>query len=265
MSYAPETNAPIGVFDSGVGGLSVLRALRTALPAERFVYFADSAHAPYGEKGDAYVLERSRSITERLIREYGIKSLVVACNTATAAAIAALRTTHPNLIIIGIEPALKPAALASMSKRVAVLATRGTLGSEKFKALLATQSTHAQFTCQPCDGLAETIETHLDDLNAPEIASLVVQNLSAVGASDSHSGIDTLVLGCTHYPLIKALIAAHISPRVQIIDNGLGVANQLMVRLKQQNLINVEPRLEASITFLSSAHSIPNWQLMLQP
>ena len=154
MSHSPDINAPIGVFDSGVGGLSVLRALRTALPLERFIYFADSAHAPYGEKGDAYVLQRSSAITERLIHEHGIKALVVACNTATAAAIAPLRSAHPDLIIIGIEPAIKPAAAASASKRVAVLATRGTLASEKFKVLLATQSTQSQFTCQPCDGLA---------------------------------------------------------------------------------------------------------------
>lgn len=263
MSQAPDCNAPIGVFDSGVGGLSVLRALRTALPFERFIYFADSAHAPYGEKGDAYVLQRSSAITERLIHEHGIKALVVACNTATAAAIAPLRSAHPDLIIIGIEPAIKPAAATSASKRVAVLATRGTLASEKFKALLATQSMHAQFICQPCDGLAETIETHLDDLNAAAITSLVAQNLSAVGACDARSGIDTLVLGCTHYPLIKAVIAAHISPNIQIIDNGLGVANQLTARLKQHSLLKLETSLDAPIQFLSSASTMPNWQSLL--
>jgi glutamate racemase len=263
MLQTPDFNAPIGVFDSGVGGLSVLRALRAALPLERFIYFADSAHAPYGEKGDAYVLQRSNAITETLIHEYGIKALVVACNTATAAAIAPLRSAHPDLIIIGIEPALKPAAAASASKRVAVLATRGTLASKKFKALLATQSTQAQFICQPCDGLAEAIETHIDDLNAPAIQSLVAQNLSAVGACDTRSGIDTLVLGCTHYPLIKSMIAAHIAPHIQIIDNGLGVANQLTVRLKQQGLLALKPSPDQPVQFLSSAATTPDWQSLL--
>jgi glutamate racemase len=263
MSHAPDLNAPIGVFDSGVGGLSVLRALRTALPLEHFIYFADSAHAPYGEKGDAYVLQRSSAITEHLIHEHGIKALVVACNTATAAAIAPLRIAHPDLIIIGIEPALKPAAATSSSKRVAVLATRGTLASDKFKALLAAQSTHAKFICQPCDGLAEAIETHIADLNAPEIHRLVAQNLNAVGASDAHSRIDTLVLGCTHYPLIKAVIATYMTSKIQIIDNGLSVANQLLLRLQQQGLIKLESLPESPVQFFSSAVTSPNWQRLL--
>ena len=119
--------SPVGVFDSGVGGLSVLAALRAELPHEHFVYFADTAYAPYGERGDAYVIERSRAVVEHLQREHGIKALVVACNTATTAAIHLLRADHPDLPIVGLEPGLKPAVAASRTGHVSVLATRGTV------------------------------------------------------------------------------------------------------------------------------------------
>ncbi len=259
----PDLNAPIGVFDSGIGGLSVLRALRAALPLERFVYFADSAHAPYGEKGDAFVLERSIAISQQLMRDHAVKALVVACNTATAAAIARLRELHPNLIIIGIEPALKPAAANSMNKQVAVLATRGTLGSEKFKALLNTQSQLAHFTCQPCDGLAEAIENHLDDLNAPVIHELIKRNLQLVGLNNKFPSIDTLVLGCTHYPLVKPVFQSYLPASVTIIDNGAGVAKRLTSRLKDEALLQNDERSKGGVQFSSSAAKPQNWTAVL--
>ncbi len=263
MSLVPDLNAPIGVFDSGVGGLSVLRALCGALPLERFIYFADSAHAPYGEKGDAFVLQRSLAIAQQLIQTHGIKALVVACNTATAAAIAALRSRYPDLIIIGIEPALKPAAALSLSKQIAVLATRGTLVSDKFNTLLSTHAATAQFVCQPCDALAEAIETHIECLNNPEIRRLVRYYLDAIGLLDHSNPIDTLVLGCTHYPLIKSVFQSYLSPAVNIVDNGAGVANQLALRLRQSSLQQVKPLNEAPIICLSSAKMVPNWQSVL--
>ena len=134
----PQASSPIGVFDSGVGGLSVLRALLAALPHERFVYLADSANAPYGERGDAFVAARTHAISDFLCAQHHIKALVVACNTATAAAIQELRHRHPHLPLIGVEPAVKPAAQLTRTGRVGVMATRGTVASDKFQRLLAS-------------------------------------------------------------------------------------------------------------------------------
>ena len=153
-----HADQPIGVFDSGIGGLSVLRALRAELPYEDFVYFADTGHAPYGERDDAHVIARSREISTQLLTEHRIKALVIACNTATAAAVHLLRAEHPELPVIGVEPALKPAAGLTRTGRIGVMATRGTLGSTKFATLLASLSGLAEFMLQPCDGLADAIE-----------------------------------------------------------------------------------------------------------
>jgi glutamate racemase len=153
-----HASQPIGVFDSGIGGLSVLRALRAELPHERFVYFADNGHAPYGERDAAQVLARARTITTELLERHDIKALVIACNTATAVAIHLLRAEHPGLPIIGVEPALKPAAALTRTRRVGVMATRGTLESAKFAALLDSLCGLATFILQPCDGLADAIE-----------------------------------------------------------------------------------------------------------
>jgi len=157
------TEAPIGVFDSGIGGLSILQSLLAALPAEHFVYWADSGHAPYGEKTDAFVRQRSLAIAEHLIQKHHIKALVGACNTATAAAIHELRKQHPQLILVGVEPALKPALKITQTGHIGVIGTRGTLVSDKFHRLLSSLENQARFTVQPCNGLALAIEqsTHL--------------------------------------------------------------------------------------------------------
>src|SRR3954469_5256604 len=153
-----DRDQPIGVFDSGVGGLSILRALRAELPAEDFVYFSDAGHAPYGEKGEDFVSGRSLAIAVDLLEQHRIKGLVVACNTATAAAVHLLRARHTQLPVIGVEPALKPAAALTRTGHVAVLATRGTLSSAKFKSLQASLREQAEFVLVPCDGLAAAIE-----------------------------------------------------------------------------------------------------------
>ncbi len=140
--------SPIGVFDSGIGGLSVLQALQTELPHEHFVYWADSGHAPYGEKGELFVRQRSLAITQHLIEKHHIKALVVACNTATAAAIHELRARHPALVLVGLEPALKPALALSHTRHIGVMATRGTVASDKFARLLASVQTEAHFEVQ---------------------------------------------------------------------------------------------------------------------
>jgi glutamate racemase len=222
-----HSNAPIGVFDSGIGGLSILKALRAEMPHESFVYFADSAHNPYGEKTDAFIIERSLSIAQQLIDQHHIKALVVACNTATAAAIHLLRAQHPALPIIGVEPALKPAVVESKTRRIAVLATRGTLHSAKFEALLKSVAGQAEFVCTPCDGLAELIERSANTQDATQLIAACAMYVRASGQFGSKNGeIDTLVLGCTHYPLVRACFEQAVGREVHIIDNGQAVARR---------------------------------------
>jgi len=216
---------PIGVFDSGMGGLSVLRALREELPHEDFVYISDSGFAPYGERGEAFVLDRSRRIARHLteLTPLPIKALVIACNTATAAAIAPLRAEHPDLPIIGIEPALKPAAALSQTKRIGVMATRGTLNSQKFQTLLASLGEQATFFCQPCDGLADAIEHD----NTSKVIALCQEYIWDIGSFGLKTGeVDTLVLGCTHYPFANTHLQASLPQGVNIISNGHPVARQ---------------------------------------
>lgn len=235
---------PIGVFDSGIGGLSILKALREQMPCEHFVYFADSAHNPYGVKTEEFVRERSLSIVRSLVEEHQIKALVVACNTATAAAITQLRKTYPELPIVGMEPALKPAALATRSGQVLVLATRGTLQSEKFAVLKARlEAEHLaagrtlSFTCVPCDGLADRIEqlsaSGLAWQDAPDLIALCAQYMPARAGFDAKNEeknevFDTLVLGCTHYPLIREVFRLAAGEPVKIVDNAEPVALRTM-------------------------------------
>jgi glutamate racemase len=214
---------PIGVFDSGVGGLSVLRALRTELPHERFVYVADSGHAPYGERDDGHVIARARAITRYLVQQHHIKALVVACNTATAAAIQLLRDELADLPIVGIEPALKPAAAQSHTKRIGVMATRGTLQSEKFARLLASLHGQGTFVLQPCDGLADAIERG----DAIKTEALCAHFTRAIGQFGLEPGaMDTLVLGCTHYPFVADVLRAHVGDGVAFLEGGAPVARQ---------------------------------------
>jgi len=216
---------PIGVFDSGVGGLCVLRALRAELPHEDVIYIADAGFAPYGERDASFVIERARRVTQHLLHfeQPPIKALVIACNTATAAAIHLLRQELPGLPIVGVEPALKPAVTSSRTKRIGVMATRGTLASAKFKSLRAKLQTQAEFICQPCDGLADAIE-HAD---TPKIVALCQEYTRAIGQFGLNDGqVDTLVLGCTHYPFASATLQAMLPAGVQLIDNGAPVARQ---------------------------------------
>lgn len=213
----------IGVFDSGSGGLSILRALRLELPHERFVYVADSGHGPYGEREAAHVIQRARAITAHLVTQHGIKALVIACNTATAAAIHLLRQEHPTLPIIGVEPALKPAVAHTQTGRIGVMATGGTLGSAKFRTLVKSLASQATFVCQPCDGLADAIERE----DTAKIVALCAYHTAAMGEFGAKTGqIDTLVLGCTHYPFASEHLTRLVGPEVCLIDNGQPVARQ---------------------------------------
>ena len=225
--------SPIGVFDSGVGGLSVLRALRAALPHERFVYLADSAHAPYGERGDAYVSARTHAITRYLCAQHGIKALVVACNTATAAAIHEVRSSHPELPLVGLEPAIKPALAVTKTGHVGVIGTRGTLTSAKFGKLMASLADQAHFVVQPCDGLAHAIERSValpvadqgSPVHATETGALCARYVQAMGSFGTAPGqMDTLVLGCTHYVFAQDTLRNLLGPQVQLIATGEPVA-----------------------------------------
>ena len=238
-------NAPIGVFDSGIGGLSVLRALQKALPHERFVYLADSAHAPYGEKTEAFVRERTQAIATHLLAQHQIKALVVACNTATAAAIHALRAQHPQLPLVGVEPALKPALALSRTGDIGVIATRGTVGSDKFARLLASVQGQAHFVVQACNGLALAIEqsTLPDQAQAAQaqISHLLQTYTQAMGRFGSGPGeIDTLVLGCTHYVFVENDLRQLLGPDVQLISTGDAVARQTQRLLAAAELLNTE-------------------------
>lgn len=232
---------PIGVFDSGIGGLSVLRDLWRELPHEDFVYWADSAHAPYGERGDAYVLQRSEHVFQWLRGQYRIKAFVIACNTATAAAAHALRAAHPDVPIVGLEPAIKPALDLTQTGHVGVMATRGTLGSAKFGELiqkltadLPQGANPRDLVCQACDGLAQAIE-HGNEAIARDLCR---QHLATMGAFGPQAGqIDTLVLGCTHYPLVADHIRSLVGPQVQLVDSGAAVARRTRQVLEKTGLL----------------------------
>ncbi|MGZ5269226.1 MAG: glutamate racemase [Ramlibacter sp.] len=235
------------MFDSGVGGLSILRELRRELPKEEFVYFSDGGHAPYGERADAFVAERSRAITRRLLDEHRIKALVVACNTATAAALHLLRAEHGQLPFVGVEPALKPAASATRTGRIAVFATRGTLASARFRALHDAVRGPAEFVLQPCDGLAAAIE---NDREA-EIRDLCGRYARLAGEFGSAPGrIDTVVLGCTHYPFAMRVLQDVLGPDVRIVETGEPVARQARRLLDVHGISNGEGA--ARVTFLTS-------------
>ena len=254
----PDSTNPIGVFDSGVGGLSVLRHIRTQLPNEHLTYFADSGFAPYGDKPEEVVAERSLAIAGFLI-ERGAKALVVACNTATIAAIKLLRSHYPDMPIVGVEPGLKPAAAVSLNGKIGVLATSRTIRGEKF-LLLRDQiaaSTQAQFLLQGCSGLADQIE--LGELNTDATRAMLERYIVPL----LNGGADTLVLGCTHYvfvqPAIEAVIAAATTREVLLVDTGEAVARRLVSLLGEAGLLNpgngAVPRLHGFTTASASALS----------
>jgi glutamate racemase len=215
------------VFDSGVGGLSVLRALLADMPEVRFVYLADSAHAPYGEREATWVQERSVRIVDSLRTRFNPDAIVVACNTATALAIDRLRLEHHDLPFVGVEPALKPAALQSRTKQIGVMATRGTLHSERFGALRYRLLAHGHpppnFHCVACDGLADAIER--DDRTV--IQRLCERYIGAImSMAPAGTSVDTIVLGCTHYPFVADVLQALTGPQLHLVETGVPVARR---------------------------------------
>ncbi|HEX8541832.1 MAG TPA: glutamate racemase [Pseudomonas sp.] len=228
MSRASD--APVGVFDSGVGGLSVLGEIRSLLPNESLLYVADCGHIPYGEKTPEFIRQRCLIIAD-FFHQQRAKALVLACNTATAAAAAQLRERYPDWPIVGMEPAVKPAAAATRSGVVGVLATTGTLQSAKFAALLDRFAGDVRVVTQPCPGLVELIET--GDLFSPTIRALLQSYVDPLLAE----GCDTIILGCTHYPFLKPLLREMIPESISLIDTGSAVARQLQRLLTQSDLL----------------------------
>jgi len=225
-------NAPIGVMDSGVGGMSVLRELQKLLPAEHFIYYADRGYCPYGGKPRQAIVDRTVAITDELLAR-GAKLIVVACNTATIAAVEYLRASYP-IPFVGMEPAIKPAAAQTRSGVVGVLATGAALAGEKFHALVAQHAGGVRVITQPCPGLVEQVER--GDLQGAETRALVeryAQPLLAAGA-------DVLVLGCTHYPFLRPLIAEVAGPGVVLLDTGAAVARQVERVLLREGLATAE-------------------------
>lgn len=239
-----KANLPIGVIDSGIGGLSVLRELIALMPNENYLFFGDSANTPYGTKSVETVRALTFASAERLIRR-GIKALVIACNTATATAAKQLRELYPDMPIIGIEPALKPAVLAKPNPTVIVMATPLTLQQDKFLSLMSKYTEDAHIIPLPCPGLPELVEggvfddgrldTYLDRLFSPF----------------DKEKIDSIVLGCTHYPLIRNQILASFGRPVEIFDGSIGTAKQTRKLLNEAGILS-QSQEAGSVTLLNS-------------
>ena len=219
----------IAVFDSGVGGISVLRHLRRLLPGERYLYFGDSANAPYGSRPTHQVRDLTLAAAEKILTSYPVKALVIACNTATAAAVQDLRQKYPDLIVIGIEPALKLAADHFPGGRVGVMATEVTLREEKFDQLLS-RFPHCQVEKIPAPGLVQLIEAGKTE--GEEILALLQKILGPYVGK-----LDALVLGCTHYPFAAKAIGKVLGSQVTLLEGGDGTARETQRRLTQAGLM----------------------------
>jgi glutamate racemase len=227
----------IGIFDSGVGGLSVFREIKKLLPEEKYVYYSDNAYCPYGEKTKEHIIDRARYITDFLIRE-GADIIVVACNTATAAAIKTLRAEYP-ISFIGMEPAIKPAAALTRTGIVGVLATAGTLKADKYRDTKGRHAEDVTVVEHIGKGFVELVES--GNTSGTEAEATVIESLEPL----LDAGADTIVLGCTHYPFLREAIskvAATLAPErpVTIIDPAPAVARHLHDIMEKENIIKRE-------------------------
>jgi glutamate racemase len=248
-----DTSAPIGVFDSGMGGLTVLQAIRKVLPQERLLYIADSGHAPYGDKSLEYIQQRALTLT-RFLLGHGAKALVIASNTTTTAAADLLRSTFP-VPIVAVEPALKLAVASTKTGVVGVLVTVVTSQSTRFAALLERFRQDVKVIIQPAPGLVEQIET--GDLASSTTRVLVEHYVTPLLSA----GADTIVLGSTHYPHLRPLITEIAGPEVVLIDTGEAVAHQLRRVLEARELLNEDPAL-GDEQFWTSSDAQPAQQII---
>ena len=221
--------ASIGIFDSGSGGLSVYRELVKLLPRERYIYFSDNAHCPYGEKTAEYIQERAHVITDILLG-MGADIIVVACNTATAAAIASLRADYPDISFIGMEPAVKPAALGTRSGVIGVLATAGTLKGSKYLHTRGQYEDDVRIVEHVGEGFVELVENGI--LDGPQAEETVRKSLRPL----LEEGADIIVLGCTHYPFLRPVIERLAGPQVKVIDPAPAVARQTLRVLQEKGI-----------------------------
>jgi glutamate racemase len=223
------SDRPIGVFDSGVGGVSVFREIRRKLPAEDLIYLADSAYTPYGDRPAAIIIERSIAMVTLLERE-GVKAVVVACNTATGIAVDTLRSQF-SLPIVAIEPAVKPAAAMTCTGVIGVLATTQTLASSRFSKLVDAHASGVRVITQAAPGLVERVES--GELSTAATRSLIEQYVKPL----LEGGADAIVLGCTHYPFLSDVIQEVAGPGVTLIDPAVAVARELRRRLQSDGLL----------------------------
>ena len=239
-----EAHQPVAFFDSGLGGISVLRAAVRALPHENFLYYGDSANAPYGTKPREEIIRLSRCVMEKVL-DMGAKAVVIACNTATGMAVDTLRAEYPGLTIIGVEPAVKPAAEAFPGGRILVMATPMCLQGQRFHELHGRFRNQAEIIPVPCGGLMEFVER--GELTGEHLRGWLDQLLG----EHLHKKVDAAVLGCTHYPFLRGAIAEVLGADTAIIDGNAGITAQLRRRLEEQGLLNpsAEP---GTVTFYNS-------------
>ena len=226
-----KKDLPIGFLDSGVGGLSVMREAIKIMPNENYIYFGDSKNAPYGVKERNEIRDLTFNVVEFLM-EKGIKGLVVACNTATSAAVSELRRVYPDMPLVGIEPAIKPAVELNKNGKILIMATPMTIKQEKFNLLLNKYKEKAEIVPIPCAGLMEFIENGV--LSGKELEDYLEEKLSLYNKEE----ISSIVLGCTHYPFVKDAISKIMGNDVAIIDGGEGTAREIKRRLKEKDLLS---------------------------
>ena len=236
---------PIGVFDSGLGGVSVLRELVSLLPAEDFIYFGDAAHAPYGKRSEREIRALTTAQVDRMAAA-GVKAVVLACNTATSAACAPLRRRYRGMPIIGMEPALKPAILSGNRPRVVVMATHATLRQKKFARLMERFKEAGEIVKLPCPEIVEFVER--GEIHSDALMRYLEERFSSV----SNVPVNCVVLGCTHFPFVRDAIQAVAGQSVQIFDGAAGTARELERRLQELDALREEGR-RGTIAWLSSS------------
>ena len=242
-----KIDLPIGFMDSGLGGLSVMKEALRIMPQEDFIYFGDSANAPYGTRPTKEIKRLTYDVVEKLL-DMGIKGLAIACNTATSAAVKSLREDYPDLPLVGIEPAVKPAVEHSEGGRILIMATPMTIAQEKLKALLSQYQDQAELVPVACDGLMEFVER--GDFDEQDLNGYFEEKLTPLLTERT----ERIVLGCTHYPFLKKQLRSFLGDRnIELIDGSLGTARELRRRLAVQGLLKPETGEKGVITILNSA------------